>query len=78
MYYKVVQNSILNNFHYHCIQSFRDFLKTCAHAVNFWFFLRNENKKEKIDKKNIRIFHHQILNFYFEFLQPIFSQKIRI
>ena len=39
MYYKVVQTHILNNFDYHYIYFFREFLKTCALAVNFYFFV---------------------------------------
>ena len=54
MYYKVVQNCILNNFHYHHIQFFRDFLKTWALAVNFYFFWEkkwNTDKKIKVHRK---------------------------
>ena len=39
MYYKVVQNYIRNNFDYHYKYFFRDYLKTCALAVNFYFFV---------------------------------------
>ena len=57
MYYNVVHNYILNNFNYHYIHFFRDFLKTCALAVNFYFFsvfhffLFHFSKKTKVLRK---------------------------
>ena len=57
MYYKVVHNCILNNFHYHYIQFFRDFFNTCAQALTFCFFLRNEKKnRKKLTKKTYAFF----------------------
>ena len=56
IYYKVVQNYILNNFDYHYIYIFRDFLKRCALAVNFYFFVSFPffsfiSQKQKVHRK---------------------------